>query len=237
MNPVAAIIFGGSSGIGEATAMRLAKSGLRVIIVGRDQKRLEAARSRIAVSVDIASVDATDRAAVTDFFTQVGGFKHLVLSFSGGKGAGLFKGLNIDDVRSGMEKKFFAQCTVAQSALGNLQEGGSITFVSAGSARIALPGTAGLAAINGAIEAMVPTLAKELAPMRVNAVSPGVIDTPWWNAMPKEVKENIFKQTADHLSVRRVGRPDDVAQAIAFLVENTFITGAILGVDGGAHLG
>ncbi|MGB7569104.1 MAG: SDR family oxidoreductase [Chitinivibrionales bacterium] len=236
MNSPTVIIFGGSSGIGEAAAVRLSKNGLRVIIVGRDKGRLEAARSRIAPAVEIAGVDATDKAAVGDFFAHAGKFEHLVLSFSGGKGAGPFKELNIDDVRSGMERKAFAQFTVAQSALGNLEDGGSITFISAGSARVALPGTAGLAAINGAIEALVPTLAKELAPTRVNAVSPGVIDTPWWNAMPKEVRENMFKQTAERLPVRRVGRPDDVAQAIAFLIENTFVTGAILEVDGGARL-
>lgn len=236
MNPATVIIFGGSSGIGEATATRLLKSGLRVIIVGRDQDRLEKARDRIAPGVEIASVDATNREAVNKFFERIGKFEHLVLSFSGGKGAGPFKGLNIDDIRSGMEGKFFGQLSVAQSALRNLEIGGSITFISAGSARVALPGTSGLAAINGAIEAIVPTLAKEVAPIRVNAVSPGVIDTPWWNAMPKEAKDNIFRQTAERLPVRRVGRPQDVAQAIAFLVEDTFITGTIIEVDGGAHL-
>jgi NAD(P)-dependent dehydrogenase (short-subunit alcohol dehydrogenase family) len=87
--------------------------------------------------------------------------------------------------RTGIEAKLFVQLTVAQSSLGKLKPEGSLTFVSAGSARVPIPGTSGLAAINGAIEAMVPTLAKELAPLRVNAVSPGVIDTPWWNGIPR----------------------------------------------------
>jgi NAD(P)-dependent dehydrogenase (short-subunit alcohol dehydrogenase family) len=92
-------------------------------------------------------------------------------------------------------------------------------------------------AINGAIEAAVPTLAKELAPTRVNAVSPGVIDTPWWDAMPKDFKDNAFKQTAEWLPVHRVGRPEDVAQAIVFLIHNGFVTGTVVEVDGGGHLG
>ena len=237
MSLTTVIIFGGSSGIGEATAKKLTLNGLRVIIVGRDRNRLEEARARIGAGVELASVDATNRAAVNDFFEQVGGFQHLVLSFSGGKGAGLFKNLNLDDIRSGMERKFFAQISVAQSALTNLEVGGSITFISAGSARVAIPGTMGLAAINGAIETIVPVLAKELAPMRINAVSPGIIDTPWWNMMPKESKEAIFKQTAEGLPVCRIGRPEDVAQAITFLIEDTFVTGTIIEVDGGAHLG
>jgi NAD(P)-dependent dehydrogenase (short-subunit alcohol dehydrogenase family) len=236
MDQETVVIFGGSSGIGEATAKRLLADGMRVVIVGRDRSRLEAARHRLGGGVQTESVEAADRAAVAEFFARIGRFEHVVLSISGGKGAGPFKNLSLDDLRSGMEKKFFAQITVAQCALSAMQ-GGSITFVSAGSARVAMQGTAGLAAINGAIEAMVPTLAKELAPTRVNAVSPGVIDTPWWDAMPKEFRETAFKQTAERLPVRRVGRPEDVAQAIAYLVHNTFVTGTVLEVDGGGHLG
>jgi NAD(P)-dependent dehydrogenase (short-subunit alcohol dehydrogenase family) len=231
-----AVIFGGSSGIGEATANRLLSDGLRVIIVGRDRGRLEGARARLGGGVEAESVDATDRSAVTQFCGRIGSFQHLVLSISGGRGAGPFGKLNLDELRSGMEKKFFAQITVVQCAL-TAMEGGSITFVSAGSARVAMSGTSGLAAINGAIEAMVPTLAKELSPTRVNAVSPGVIDTPWWDAMSKEFKQNAFNQTAERLPVHRVGRPEDVAQAIAYLVHDTFVTGTILEVDGGGHLG
>jgi NAD(P)-dependent dehydrogenase (short-subunit alcohol dehydrogenase family) len=237
MIPTTCVVFGGSSGIGESTAKKLATNGLRVIIAGRDQERLEKARDRIGMNVEIASVDATDRSAVDKFFEQVGGFEHLVLSLSGGKGAGPFRTLNLNDIRSGMEGKFFAQISVAQSALNNLKPDGSITFVSAGSARVALPGTIGLAAINGAIETIVPTLAKELAPLRVNAVSPGVIDTPWWDKMPKEARDSIFAQAAKSLPVRRVGHSEDVSQAISFLIENTFVTGTIIEVDGGAHLG
>lgn len=236
MTPTTCIIFGGSSGIGESTAKRLAVNGLRVIIVGRDQGRLEKACDRIGEKVETASVDATNRSAVDNFFEQVGGFEHLVLSFSGGKGAGPFRALDLNDIRSGMEGKFFAQISVAQSALNNLKPNGSITFISAGSAHVALPGTAGLAAINGAIETIIPTLAKELAPIRVNAVSPGVIDTPWWDNMPKEARDSIFEQTSKNLPVRRVGHSEDISKAISFLIENTFVTGTIIEVDGGAHL-
>ena len=236
MSTTTAIIFGGSSGIGEAAAKKLVSTGYHVIIVGRDQNRLEQARDRIGAGVEIASVDGTDRPAVEAFFKKVGSFQHLLLSI-GGKGAGLFRDVDINEIRGGMEGKFFSYISIAQSALETLQVGGSITFISAGSARVALPGTMGLAAINGAIESVVPVLAKELAPIRVNAVSPGVIDTPWWNVMPQEMKEAIFKQTSETLPVHRVGIPDDVAQAIVYLIGNTFVTGTVLEVDGGGHLG
>ena len=112
----------------------------------------------------------------------------------------------------------------------------SVTLVSAASARAAIPGTAGLAAINGAIEAMVRPLAIELAPVRINAVSPGVIDTPWWDALPAQAKRGVFAQTCASLPVGRVGRPDDVAAAIAMVATNGFMTGTVIEVAGGAQL-
>jgi NAD(P)-dependent dehydrogenase (short-subunit alcohol dehydrogenase family) len=141
----------------------------------------------------------------------------------------------MDDLRSGLEGKLLAQLVVCQASLGKVRN--SITFVSAASARMAMPGTAGLAAINGAIERALPVLAKELAPLRVNSVSPGVVDTPWWNGMPADAKEAFFQHARQSLPVRKVGQPEDVAAAISMLIDNPFITGTVLEVDGGAHLG
>ena len=106
MIPTTCIVFGGSSGIGESTAKKLTTNGLRVIIAGRDQGRLEKARDRIGAKVEIASVDATDRSAVDKFFERIGDFEHLVLSLSGGKGSGPFRTLNLNDVRSGSSSQF-----------------------------------------------------------------------------------------------------------------------------------
>lgn len=236
MGTYKAVIFGGSSGIGEATARLLGSWGWQVMIVGRNRQKLEAVRERMGGRVGMASVDALDPGAVKRFFEGQEPFDHLVLCHSGGKGAGPFCQLDLADLRSGLEAKLFAQLVVAQCSVGRLRPGGSITFVSAISARTCMPGTAGLAAINGALEAMVPVLALELAPLRVNAVSPGVIDTPWWNAMPREAKESFFQQAAAGLPVRRVGKPEDVAQAIGLLASNGYMTGTVLEVDGGARL-
>ena len=95
---------------------------------------------------------------------------------------------------------------------------------------------AGLGAINGALESMLGTLARELAPLRVNAVSPGVIDTAWWDKLPEAARTELFEQQARTLPVGRVGRPDDVAHAIRFLMENTFMTGSVIECDGGLRL-
>lgn len=117
-----------------------------------------------------------------------------------------------------------------------LRADGSVTIVSAVSARAAYPGAAGLAAVNGALEAIVPPLAVELAPLRINAVSPGVIDTHWWHGMPDDQRQAYFGAVAASTPVGRIGTPDDVADAIVYLAGASFITGTVLECTGGANL-
>ena len=126
----------------------------------------------------------------------------------------------------------FAHFATAQAALPYLGPTGSLTFVSAVSADAAVPGTAGIGAANAAIARLVPILAVEFKPIRVNGVSPGVIDTPWWDAMPKE-QIAVFSDYAGKTPVGRVGRPEDVADAIAFLIRNHFMSGHVIVCDGG----
>ncbi|MCX4427481.1 SDR family oxidoreductase [Streptomyces mirabilis] len=111
--------------------------------------------------------------------------------------------------------------------------GGSVTVVSAATARAAAPGTVTFAAVNGAIERIVPPLAAELSPVRVNAVAPGAIDTPWRSFLSDDAKETQFAAAAEGLPAKRIGRPDDVADAIRYLIGSTYVTGTILPVDGG----
>ena len=123
-----------------------------------------------------------------------------------------------------------------QAALPQLRQDGSVTMVTAATARAAFPGTAGIAAVNGALETMVAPLAVELGPLRVNAVSPGVIDTHWWDAMPEDQRRAYFESVAAVSPVRRLGNPDDVADAIVFLAGAGFITGTVLECTGGSNL-
>jgi len=230
------VVMGGSSGVGLATVRRLAAAGARVIATGRDRTKLESALAGLGERVSGEAFDGGDRQALDAFFARLGRFDHLVLTLSGGEGAGEFAGLDLAALRRGFEAKFWPQLEAAQAGLPALRQGGSITFLSAISARIANPGTAGLGAINGALESMIGTLARELKPSRVNAVSPGVIDTPWWDRFPAEVKADLFRQQAQTLPVGRVGQADDVAHAIQFLIENPFMTGAVIECDGGMRL-
>jgi NAD(P)-dependent dehydrogenase (short-subunit alcohol dehydrogenase family) len=233
---VKVVIIGGTSGVGLATAQKFGQNGGNVIIAGRDPQKLNAALQLLGASYSGYTVDATSEDQLKDLYIKIGRFDHLILSLSGAKGAGLFTGLQFDDLRAGFEAKFWAQVKAAQKALPYLTPSGSITFVTAVSAQMANPGTSGLAAINGAIESMIPVLAVELAPLRVNGVSPGVVDTPWWNWLPPEQRQASFEQYSHASLVGRVGQPEDIAQAIHALATNGFITGQILAVDGGLRL-
>ncbi|GCE30111.1 short-chain dehydrogenase [Dictyobacter alpinus] len=230
------LIMGGSSGIGLATARMLVEAGAEVTITGRSQDKIDAAVAQLGVRAHGSAVDATSLPQLQTFFHEYGAFHHLVISVSGAAGSGAFRSLDLQDLRYGFEAKFWPQVTIAQMSLETLQPDGSITFVTAGSSRQARPGTAGLAAINGALDAMVPTLAVELRPLRVNAVSPGVIATPWWDRVAEDFRKDFFAQAAASAPVGRVGQPEDVAQSIIFLIQNTFITGSIIDCDGGSRL-
>jgi NAD(P)-dependent dehydrogenase (short-subunit alcohol dehydrogenase family) len=233
MNQQTVVVFGGSSGIGEAVAAASTRAGARAVLVGRDPARLRDAAGRVGGGVETAVADATDRAAVERVFAgrEV---DHLVLCVTGRKGGGAFRDLDLDDLREALEAKTLAQLRCAQVAAGRVR--GSITFVSAGSARSLIRGTAGLAVVNGALECAIPILALELAPVRVNAVSPGVIETEWWNRMPAEARDGVFRAAAAALPVGRIGRPDEVAALLLGVMQNGFITGSVFEVDGGGHL-
>ncbi|NUU22326.1 MAG: SDR family oxidoreductase, partial [Streptomycetaceae bacterium] len=161
--------MGGSSGIGEATATRFAADGAEVIVTGRDQAKLDAAVERIAGKSSAYRLDATDSTQLQTFFAASGAVDHLILAVSGSAGAGPIAELSLDDLAAGFDGKFWPYLRILKAGLPTLRKDGSITLVTAASARSAFPGTAGLAAINGALEAMVAPRAVELAPLRVNA--------------------------------------------------------------------
>jgi NAD(P)-dependent dehydrogenase (short-subunit alcohol dehydrogenase family) len=229
-------VLGGSSGIGLETARLLASRGARVTIGGRNPGRLAAAAGELGERVAALAVDATQPDSLRQFFTAAGPISDLVITVTRRGGAGPVAELADADLLGAFAGKPVAHLTAVALALPTLAADGSVTLASAASAQTAMPGTVGLAAVNGAVEAAVPPLAAELAPRRVNAVSPGVIETPWWDEVPADDRKAAFKTYAQQTPVGRNGQPEDVAQAIAALVENGFITGVVLPCDGGLRL-
>jgi NAD(P)-dependent dehydrogenase (short-subunit alcohol dehydrogenase family) len=236
LSGVRVMIAGGSSGIGLSTAKFLTDYGASVIITGRDVKKLESAHQQLGPSASSVAFDAADSEARAKALASIGKLDHLVISLSGGKGAGTFQALSEADLRTGFDAKFWTHFSLAHEAIPYLSPAGSITFVSAISARAANPGTAGLAAINAAIEGLVKPLAVELKPLRVNAVAPGVVDTPWWNWLSEDQKKATFESFAAATPAGRVGKPEDIASAIVFLIGNSFMTGCVIECDGGLRL-
>jgi NAD(P)-dependent dehydrogenase (short-subunit alcohol dehydrogenase family) len=230
-----AVIIGGSSGIGLATARQLLAAGLNVTITGRNAERLDEA-SKSAVGAKRVVMDAAATETLNETFSRIGSFDHLVLALGSGKGFGPFTSVSVSDVRKGFEEKVYPHFAVAQSALPFVRKDGSITFISAVSAHAAAPGTAGIGAANAAVAMFVPILAAELRPLRVNGVSPGVVETPWWDFLPPEQRQAVFADYASKTPVGRIGKPDDIAQAVVFLISNGFMSGHVIVCDGGLRL-
>jgi len=182
------------------------------------------------------TVDANDAQAVEKLAAELGTVDRLILRLSGNKGAAPLLELDIETLRTAFDEKFWPTLTAIKAVLPRLAENGSITLVGAITARAGMAGTAGIGALNAAVEGLVSPLAAELAPVRVNAVSPGYVDTRWWNMVPDADRQGLFAQIAAGLPTKKIATADDVAQVIVLLATNQNLTGTVIESDGGAHL-
>jgi len=231
-----AAVIGGGSGIGLATARAFAAAGAQVTIAGRTAAKLQEAASAGAQPLQWQVLDASVEADVQRFFDSVAPLDHLVLCANAGGAIGPFAGLEMGALRSYFDNKLWAYLNALKHVGRALRPGGSVTLVNGAASRFAAPGMGALAVANGGLDALVRPLALELAPSRVNAVAPGVIETPYWDKMVPEVRQSFFELAARSVPTRRTGTPEDVADAVLFLAGNGFVTGTVMLVDGGRHL-
>jgi NAD(P)-dependent dehydrogenase (short-subunit alcohol dehydrogenase family) len=227
------VIIGGSSGIGLAIAKEAVDAGADVTIAGRSHTRLEEARKSIAGEVTTRAVDLTQELSVQEFFSKVGALDHLVLTGSSVKAGGL-RELSLTDARASMDSKFWGQYMAARCA--EIRPSGTITLFSGILSRRPFAGVAILAGINGAVEALGRALAIELAPVRVNVISPGITDSQAYAGMPNDVRSTMFAAAAKRSLVGRIGRPEDIASLSLELMCNRFMTGVVVDIDGGGML-
>lgn len=215
------VVIGGLSGIGNAVAEQAAAAGARVIAAGR----------RSSPQVDIA-----DDASVQRFFAEVGEFDHLVVTSGPVIASARLADLNVADAMAAFNVKFFGQLRAVKFAAPFLRAGGSVTLTSGLLARKAVAGALVKATMNAAVESMTKTLARELAPLRVNVISPGMVETGMWGDMTDAERAAMAQRAGSGLPVGRVGQPSELAQAYLMVMQNGFMTGAVVDVDGGGVL-
>ncbi len=222
------VVVGGSSGIGLATAELAKREGAEVVIASRNPERLKAVADKIAA--EAIPTDVTNDESVADLFGKCGAVDHVVVTAAQLR-SGPFKTVSMDDVRSTMECKFWGAWRVAREA--NIRPGGSLALVSGFLSVRPRPAAAIVGAANGALESLTRSLALELAPVRVNCISPGIIDTPIRAAMPEAARQEMLAKIASGLPVGRVGLGEDIAMQILAFMINGFATGAVVTIDGG----
>lgn len=226
-----AIVFGGTSGIGLAAAKQLAALGANVIAISRDPSKA----GDVPDGITLAKCDVRDREAMQQLFAEHAPFEILISAATGGSRAlGPFLEMDLDGYQGSFDK-LWGYANVVRFGTEHMTEDGSIVLVSGCPARKCKPGQVALSSVGSAVEALVRAVAPEIAPRRINVVSPGQIDTPMVTAQGAAREEIYAKMTEKHL-IPRAGQPDEVAQAIVFMVQNEFVTGTTIDVDGGLLL-
>ena len=229
------VVIGGSSGIGLATATMAHELGAHVTIAGRDGERLQAARSRIGDDVSAVPVDVADEDQVRELFAALPHVDH-VATLAGVQVAGRITETEVSVLRQPLDVRFWGSVHVCKYAAPKMTDGGSITLCSGIVAERAMAGRSMGTVSTCATEAFGRAMAVELAPIRVNVLRPGTVDTPLTTRMFGDKRDEYLAGEAKRLPAGRVGQPEDLAHAIRFLMENPFVTGITLTVDGGRLL-
>lgn len=229
------VVLGGSSGMGLAVAKAVAAEGAKLVVASRSESKLEQAKAEIGGEIEAYQLDISSEESVKNFFEKVGNFDGLVITaFMALSGA--FLDVEPAKARQVFENKFWGSYYAAKYGAAKLNKNGSIVFFSGSAAEKPIAGISAIAAANGAIESLARSLAVELGTIRVNVVSPGLVETPTYSGMPEEQRQNYFNSVANALPVKRIGQSADIAEAVLYLLKNGFTTGATINIDGGVRL-
>ena len=229
------VVVGASSGLGLATASATTAAGARVTIVARNPDRLETARASLGEGVHAVALDAADADAVSELFDELGAVDHVV-SFAGEQPSGTAAETTWEGYQRALDARVWAARNLCAFGAPRMPATGSFTFCSGVSAWRPRPGRAAGAAATAAVESYARGMAVELAPIRVNTVCPGSFDTPVLDRAFGERKLEVMQSYLSTLPAGRLGRPDEMAHAVMFLMTNQYVTGTVLHVDGGSLL-
>ena len=236
MNAKRVLVMGGTSGIGLATAQGAAREGARVVVVSSRAERVEEALGALPPSAEGQVADLTSEEAIIALFQSVGAIDHLVFTAGEALQLGSIAAADVDTARRFFDLRYWGAYLAAKHGSRNIRPGGSIVFTSGIAGQRPLAGWSLGASICAAMEGLTRALAVELAPIRVNIVSPGVVRTPLWSPMSTAERDALYRQTADRLPLRHVGEPAEIAEAYLYLMRQSYGTGQVLTVDGGSAL-
>ena len=227
------VVVGRGSGIARAVALLAHDEGARVIVAGRDKAKLADAYAGLGIAAE--TVDVTDDTSIGGLADRVGPVDHVV-STASARARGKLADLERKDLQLSFDTKVIGPTMLAKHFAQQLNPGGSFVLFSGVHAFKLNVGYLGVGITNGAVDFLTRWLAVELAPIRVNAISPGVIDTGAWDAMGEDGKRSYFEHIGTSNPARRIGTVDDVAGAVLFAMTNSFMTGVTLKIDGGEPL-
>jgi NAD(P)-dependent dehydrogenase (short-subunit alcohol dehydrogenase family) len=227
------LVIGGSSGIGFSTAKLAASFGATVTIASRTQSKVEAAASRIGPGTTGCVIDVTSDKSVQDFFADGKVWDHVVVTGSDVK-IGPVRDLPLETAHASFDSKYWGFYRVARAA--NIKPGGSLGVIAGFLATRPAAGRALMGSINGAIESLAQGLALELKPVRVNAVSPGAVQTEMWDSLAPEARAAMFAKVAATYPAGCIGQPEYIAQQLLLLAATPYATGTIVTLDGGASI-
>jgi len=229
------VVVGGTSGIGLAVVQAASTQGAVVYAAGRSQENIEKAKSQCGATVNFRLADTHDEASLKILFEEAGEIDYLVSAATGAdRTIAPFTEQTAEQFSAAFQK-FWGYTNVVRNGEPFVKANGSITLVSGTPARKYKPGMSSLSCTGGAVEAFIKALSVEIAPKRINGVSPGLIDTAMWDAMGEEKVQKLADMTA-HIPMGRAGKPEEVAQGVVFAMTNSYTTGTIVDVEGGTLL-
>ncbi len=233
------LVIGGGSGIGYALAEAVIGAGARVTVASSTAEKIGAAAMKLGNRAEAATLDVTDESAVAAFFAKTQTFDHIAFTAGdwGGPRRGPLADLDLDQAHALFNVRFWGAVAVAKHGAKTLPTGGSLTLTDGMIAHRPQKGSAISTAMTGAVEHLTRALAVEFAPVRVNAVCPGLVRTGIWDRIPAERRDDELKQMTKGQLLPRVGEPDEIAQAYLYLMRGGYTTGQVLYVEGGRALG
>ncbi len=230
------VVLGGSSGIGFAVAEQAASQGANVHIASSNPERVQQAVKKLEGNAQGHTLDLSDESAVENFFAKLGPFDHLVFTAGDELRLDDLATTDLQQARRAFELRYWAALAAVKYGSRSIRKGGSIVLTTGVAGQRPHKGWVVAASVCGTIEALTRALALELAPIRVNAVSPGMVRTNLWQNMAVAERERLYDSVGSSLPVGRVGEAHDIAQAYLFLMQEEFSTGQTLVVDGGTVL-